>query len=189
MSTIRAAGLGTLTASNTATIVDPQTPTNGIARVGTLVSFSPVSVSGQNIDFTNIPSWVRRITIGFSSMSTSGTNDVAIRLGTASGIETTGYSGSISSIVSGSSPGGLNPTAYAQIVYTASAGASTHGTAIVTLISSSTNLWVVNGVYGRSDGAHTGTFGFSKSLSGTLTQLRVFTGDTFDAGTLSCFYE
>ena len=70
MSFIKASALGPLTASNTATIVDPATPASGIATLGPLVSFAAQNTtSGANIDFTGIPSWAKRVTVSVASVS------------------------------------------------------------------------------------------------------------------------
>ena len=49
------------------------------------------STSGTSIDFTSIPSWVKRITVMFSSVSTSGSSNPLIQIGDSGGIENTGY--------------------------------------------------------------------------------------------------
>ena len=58
---------------------------NGI-QAGTAVA----STSGTSIDFTSIPSWVKRITVMFNGVSTNGTSLVQIQLGSGS-VTTTGY--------------------------------------------------------------------------------------------------
>lgn len=57
------------------------------------------TTSGTSIDFTSIPSWVKRITVVFTSVSTSGTSPVQIQIGDSGGVETTGYTGTHVSIV------------------------------------------------------------------------------------------
>jgi len=47
--------------------------------------------SGTSIDFTNIPSWVKRITVMFNGVSLSGSSNILIQLGTSSGFTSTGY--------------------------------------------------------------------------------------------------
>ena len=49
------------------------------------------STSGTSVDFTSIPSWVRRITIMFDGVSLSGTDQILVQLGDSGGLETTGY--------------------------------------------------------------------------------------------------
>ena len=48
------------------------------------------STSGTSIDFTGIPSWVKRITVMFSGVSTIGSSYTIIKLGDSGGVETKG---------------------------------------------------------------------------------------------------
>ena len=185
MSFIRASGLGPLTASNTATIVDPATPVNGIARMSPLVSFSPVTVSGTSVGFTNIPSWVRRITVMLNGVSTSGTSIIQIQIGDSGGIETSGYVGAVGN------RGAENYYTSGYLInrgYTASSTGS--GLAILTLVSG--NIWVISGTTASSAVDAPNFFAGTKTLSDTLTQILVTTvngTDTFDAGTINVMYE
>ena len=52
---------------------------NGIAS-GTAVA----STSGTSIDFTSIPSWVKRVTVMLNGISTSGTSNPLIQIGAGS---------------------------------------------------------------------------------------------------------
>ena len=56
------------------------------------------STSGTSIDFVGIPFWAKRITVMFNGVSTNGTSNLLVQLGSGS-IQTTGYASS-SSIVS-----------------------------------------------------------------------------------------
>ena len=49
---------------------------DGLQR-GTAVA----STSGTSVDFTSIPSWVKRITVMFNGVSTSGTSNPLVQLG------------------------------------------------------------------------------------------------------------
>jgi|688.fasta_scaffold09250_19 hypothetical protein len=188
MSTIRAAGLGTLTASNTATIVDPQTPTNGIARVGTLVSYSAVaSTSGTNVAFSNVPSWVRRITIMIQGVSTTGSL-LGVQLGTSGGFTTSGYLGASND---GGTPSNYSTAFWATPGFGAGGAFVVHGMFVITNITG--NSWTETHTICRSDTTGTGWGAGSIALSGTLTQIRLI-GDssltsTFDAGTINVMYE
>ncbi len=54
------------------------------------------------------------------------------------------------------------------------------------------NAWVESSILGRSDAADAVYGGGSKTLSDTLTQVRITTvngTDTFDAGTINILYE
>tara|TARA_R110000868_G_scaffold189113_4_gene431993 strand:+ start:714 stop:1289 length:576 start_codon:yes stop_codon:yes gene_type:complete len=158
------------------------TATNSMNTLATAVA----STSGTSIDFTSIPSWVKKITVMYSGISTSGTTDWGIRLGTSSGIESTGYLGATSN----SSPSTINATTLAQVVYSLSAASVSHGS--LTITSMGSNLWAISGSSGRSNTTNTDTCGYSKTTSGTLDRIR-FTAvngtDTFDAGSVNILYE
>ena len=53
------------------------------------------STSGTSIDFTDIPSWVKRITVMISGVSTNGSSSLVCRVGSGS-VATTGYAGGFS---------------------------------------------------------------------------------------------
>lgn len=149
----------------------------GQLKSGTAVA----STSGTSIDFTSIPSWVKRITVMFSGVSTSGTSAVLVQLGTSGGVVTSGYLGSANSanFTTGFSDGLAN------------ASAVRHGTYIITSFGS--NTWCSSVVIGASGITPTNTpGGFSVTLSGTLDRVRITTvngTDTFDAGSINILYE
>jgi hypothetical protein len=62
------------------------------SRSRLVLTTSVNTTSGTSIDFTGIPSWVRRITVMLLAVSTNGTSGVQIQLGDSGGVETTGYS-------------------------------------------------------------------------------------------------
>ena len=145
------------------------------------------STSGTSIDFTGIPSWVKRVTVMFDGVSTNGTSNFMIRLGTSSGIEATGYAGSASQ--NGAGNAAQNDTTGIGLRVT-SAAATLNGLATICLIGS--NAWAVSYNFGRSDAPEMLLGGFSKTLSGTLDRIRITTvngTDTFDAGTINIMYE
>jgi hypothetical protein len=147
------------------------------------------TTSGTSIDFTAIPSWVRRITVLLSGVSLSGSSNLLIQLGDSGGIETTGYAGS--SVVAG------NAVASAGALFTTGIGVMgnnaanvIHGTVVIHAVGS--NVWVASGSYGYTNTGSSGSTGSSKTLSDTLTQVRLTTvngTDTFDAGSVNIMYE
>ena len=66
---------------------------NSGAILGITSGTAVASTSGTSIDFTSIPSWVKRITVMLNGVSTSGISFWALRVGTSSGIASTGYAG------------------------------------------------------------------------------------------------
>jgi hypothetical protein len=158
--------------------------------VGLLVSGTSVaSTSGTSIDFTSIPAGVRRITVMFSGVSLSGTSSYLIQLGDAGGIETTGYAGS--SVAAGNASTSSGNTSTAGVLIATGSGANILvGSVRLNLLGS--NVWVADGSYGFTNIAFAGSTGSTKTLSDTLTQVRITTvngTDTFDAGSINILYE
>lgn len=155
-------------------------------RQGLIVSGTPIATtSGTSHDFTSIPSWVKRITITLDGVSTNGTSAYLIQLGDSGGIENTGYSGSCSAgAVAGANSNGF------RILVTPVA-ATTHS-GIITLIHLGSNVWFEAGNIGFSNNSVCNVSGGTKTLSGTLTTVRLTTDngtDTFDAGQFNVLYE
>ena len=145
------------------------------------------STSGTAIDFTGIPSWVKRITVMFNGVSTSGTSNLQILLGTSSGFESTGYIGAAG--YGGSGATTWNSTGF--LLYTIMNAANTlSGSAKVEVVS--TNTWTESGILAMNTGNAPCLSGGSKSLSSTLDRVRITTvngTDTFDAGSINIMYE
>jgi hypothetical protein len=145
------------------------------------------STSGTSIDFTSIPSWVKRVTVMYAGVSTNGTSAYILQLGTSSGVVTSGYVGAMSY-----DAGRALYTTGIGIQNTASASGLASGRTEATLLNS--NTWAVNGVVAIT-GSSTGEVYSSGSyiaLGGTLDRVRITTvngTDTFDAGTINILYE
>jgi hypothetical protein len=149
------------------------------------------STSGTSIDFTGIPSGVRRITVTFNGVSTSGVSDFVVQIGKSGGVETSGYLGSAAAHTGGgnalsnyTASFGVNPSTVAATVL--------HGQVILTLMDAATFLWAYSFTGGASNGAATYTAGGTKALAAELDRVRVTTAggaDTFDAGKINIAYE
>lgn len=145
------------------------------------------STSGTFVDFTDIPSWVKRITVMFNGVSSNGNSDYLIQLGDSGGIETTGYLGASSTIATSVSTANYT-TGFGHQQENASH--VTHGSFVITYFGS--NRWICHGVCGRSNSAITVTTAGNKTLSDTLTQVRITTVggvNTFDAGSINLMLE
>ena len=174
-----------LNADGTTTIASP----SNIIKSGTAVA----SPSGTSIDFTGIPSWVKRVTVMFNGVSTSGTSALQVQLGTSSGVETTGYKAN-AAIVTGAyvgAAGGTNATTGFVLEYNSQDGTFVmSGHLLLTNLSS--NTWVGSGVIGNSSGTSGFLFSGNKATASTLDRIRITTvngTDTFDAGTINILYE
>lgn len=160
------------------------TPVMGASVItsGTAVA----STSGTSITFTGIPSWAKRITIMFSGVSTNGTNNLNIQVGSGS-LSSSGYV-SRATFFNGSTLGGSNNTT-SFIVGVYSAAATMSGALTLSLFSS--NTWVATGYFADSANNASLAGGVTPALSGALDRVAVLTNGTevFDAGSINILYE
>lgn len=155
------------------------------------VATAQASTSGTSIDFTSIPSWVKRITVMFNGVSTNATyssanNLIQIQLGTSSGIDATSYVGGAVRLDGGLATYSYS-TGFAESNQFTSATDARYGSFVIQNIAG--NTWVESHSLVVTD---VSVGSGSKALSGTLTQLRITTvggTDTFDAGTINIMYE
>jgi hypothetical protein len=146
------------------------------------------STSGTSIDFTNIPSWVKRITLMFSGVSTNGTNLINVQLGTGAGptFVTTGYNSPFMTTAASSMNTQLATVGFSVI--NPSAAASLHsGTFVLTNLSG--NTWTGFGSCGTTSGTRMFLTSGAIALGAALTAVRISTADTFDAGSINILYE
>lgn len=143
------------------------------------------STSGTSVDFTGIPSWVKRITVLFSAVSTNGSATPRLQLGTSAGLTTTGYVSSGSVIATSVST--TNSTS-GFVINSASAAHILNGSLVITNITG--NTWVASGTLNTVDGT-VATFVTSGSiaLSAVLDRLSFVSADTFDGGSINVLYE
>ena len=154
-----------------------------------VLSTAQNSTSGTSIDFTGIPSWVKRVTVMFDGVSTNGTSNLLVRIGDLDGIETTGYAASSVSLSDGISPTASTYAAGFGVISTTASNVN-HGSFVLNLLGA--NTWTFSGAIGRSNGASVVTSAGSKTLSATLDRIRITTvngTDTFDAGTINILME
>ena len=158
---------------------------------GQLVSGTAVaSTSGTSIDFTGIPSWVKRITVMFNGVSTNGTSALIVQIGAGS-VTTTGY---VSGTTGGYSGNTISGAAFTTGFSTQNANvAANNNYATVTIANISGNTWYYTSVLcGITSQNANMVGGGSITLGGTLDQIRITTvngTDTFDAGSINIQYE
>ena len=155
--------------------------TSGAITLGT----AQASTSGTSIDFTGIPSWVKRVTVMLNAVSTNGTSLPLIQLGTSSGVTTSGYTS-----FSDSSYGTpVSQTTGFGIERGGGSTLSRIGIAVIANISGNNWVFSYNGyVTGPSLSLGAGAV----SLAAVLDRVRITTvsgTDTFDAGTVNIMYE
>ena len=174
-----------------------QTLTNKTLGSGLVMSVSAItagtavaSTSGTSIDFTGIPSWVKRITVAMQTVSTNGSSNYLIRIG-----NTTFTSSGYASVMNYVNPGANSCTGSADstgFLLTKDINSGTAFTAIATIVLQTSGFYVStfvgnNGVNGA------GFFGSGLlNLGSTLDRVRITTvngTDTFDAGSINILYE
>jgi hypothetical protein len=148
------------------------------------------STSGTSIDFTSIPSWVKRITVTLNGVSTNGTSNPRIQLGTGGTPTTTGYSGVTTAQITGTSASTLSAGFDVQSSFAAATNTFT-GTAV--FVNLTGNTWVcVAGLAVQGGTTARATIEGVIALAGVLNIVRVTTvsgSDTFDAGSINILYE
>ena len=154
-----------------------------------IVRGTSVSASGTSVDFTSIPSWVKRVTVMLVGVSASGTSQIQVQIGSGS-VTTTGY-------VSAAS----NAQGTALAVVTSTTGFTTGGANAANLHYTTFSIVNPSGfVYlcsGNGNINSGGTFTVydasgTVTLSGAIDRLRLTTvngTDTFDAGSVNILYE
>lgn len=154
--------------------------TTGVITSGTAQN----STSGTSIDFTGIPSWVKRVTVMFNGVSTSGTSNLLVQLGSGS-IQSTGYTSRATTA------GGTLATSTAGFLISSVLAASdtVFGSCILNVVTGNT---FVGNSFVSLNATQTGASGSGVSLSGAIDRVRITTvngTDTFDAGSINILYE
>jgi hypothetical protein len=159
---------------------------SGAFIAGTAVA----STSGTSIDFTSIPSWVKRVTVMFNGVSLSGTANIRIQLGVSGTPETTGYSAG-SAVITSSSVGNYTASTSGIDIFGSVLTYAISGAIQINLLGS--NTWTISGnTYNPNTTPYVQFTGGGKTLAGALNMVRITTvngTDTFDAGSINILYE
>lgn len=159
----------------------------GVITSGT----AQASTSGTSIDFTSIPSWVKRITVMLSGVSTNGSSAVQLQIGSGS-VSTSSYFGT-ASYASGAGAFLYASTGFPlDVGNTVGASSLRYGALQLVLLNS--NTWCLSGNVGQGSAGQVtlSCGGTSPTLGGALDRVRITTvngTDTFDAGSINILYE
>jgi len=170
-------------------------PLAGAGAVAPLVRGTVVtSTSGTYIDFTGIPSWVKRITVMMNGISTNGGSPFLIQIGPSGGIETTGYDSIAGTVTTAANTTRGQGSSAGYILYGTTVASNYAPSGVITLVNISGNSWLASGSMADlvAVGADATVVAGTKTLAGVLTQVRVTTvngTDVFDAGTVNILYE
>jgi len=146
------------------------------------------STSGTSIDFTSIPSWVKRITVMFNAVSTNGSSIVQVQIGSGS-VTTSGYAGSATGMGVGVTSN-LYTSGLVLFTNNESSSAVRVGQAVITLVSG--NIYSMSANTSLTNVATTSLTSSVVTLGGVLDRVRITTvngTDTFDAGSINILYE
>lgn len=148
------------------------------------------NATGTAVDFTGIPSWVRKVTVMFQGVSTNGASGIIIQLGTSGGYLTSGYLGHVDDL--GTSGGTTLSNGFRCSDDTITAADTRHMVANLYNMTGTGNIWLFTVSGGYSNQAVITTGGGSVTLGSTLTSLRITTvggTNSFDTGTINVMYE
>tara|TARA_R110000822_G_scaffold143954_3_gene282472 strand:+ start:9883 stop:10992 length:1110 start_codon:yes stop_codon:yes gene_type:complete len=180
-----------ITAGTTITALGTGT---GGAGTYTISPISTGTVSGTitvvGVDFLSIPSWVKRVTVMFNGVSTSGTSAKLIQIGSGS-VTSTGYI-SAGGIISGATGFNVSSSTAGFIINSIEGADNIYGSAILNLVTG--NTWGACGTLGDVTGTYVNAYTVSGgvTLSGALDRVRITTAnstDTFAAGSINIMYE
>ena len=172
--------------TNTLTL-QAATATSSVNVLGTAVA----STSGTSIDFTGLPSWVKRITVMFNGVSGSGVSSIQIQIGAGS-VLTSGYNAGVGLINNTSFTTTSNISSGFAIVPTGVSTTSYIYYGQMMLSSMGSNTWAVSGNFIYPPALNIMMVSGAVALSGTLDRVRITTvngTDTFDAGSVNILYE
>lgn len=159
----------------------------GIPKMRLLLSVA--TTIGTAIDFTGLPSWVKRITVALNGVSTNGASLPQIQIGSGA-IDATGYV-STQAIMQNSSSTVVNGSTTGFVFGGASASNNFRG--IGTLVHTGGNVWMWSIAGADTTLANGYSGGGSKAaLSGLLDRIRLTTvngTDAYDAGSVTLLLE
>ena len=195
-------GLATITANNVLLgngtsalqVVAPGTTGNVLQSDGStwastaklVLSTAQATTSGTSKEFLSIPSWVKRITVMFDAVSSNGSNNLIVQLGSTT-YTTSGYDSAIAAIAGGTT--GSNADTTGLLVSTMLSTYSVSGVVTITLMGSNTWAYTSNVRYAASSMQ---VAAGRVALSGALDRLKITTTggtDAFDAGSVNIMYE
>lgn len=185
------------TAANTTSMVSAGSSGQALISAGTgtpawgstlVTGLTQSTSTGSTIDFSNIPPWVKRITIAFKDVNLSGSDDILIQIGPSGTPQSSSYVSTGISVNNASGSSGSNNTS-GFLVYHNTTSYIISG--VATLINCGSNLWVYS-MHGKASTSNILICGGHVVLSGTPDIIRFKpTGTNTFAGTgsISILYE
>lgn len=145
----------------------------------------PVAAGGTSVEFTGIPSWAKRLTLTLVGVSSNGTSNFQLQVGTDASWVTANYF----SVAETNNTSTLSSTGF---VIDRARGAATNNSGSVVLMNVNSNTWTSSGLVALSELQRMCTSSGHIYAGGRVTRLRLTTvsgTDTFDAGEVNLFWE
>ena len=161
-----------------------QPPAFETLTTGLTLATEQATTSGTDVTFSSIPAGTKMIFIMWEALSyTANGINTKVEIGDSGGLETSGYESNSNDVINADN---LDSTA-AFVFKRTSAAAADHGTMCLVLKDSSNFTWNAFGMLADSTLEFNVMSGV-KSLSAELTQLKVTSSGTFDAGSVNISY-
>ena len=155
------------------------------------LSTTVAATSGTAIDFTSIPSWVKRITINLNGVSTTGTSALIAQTGSVT-FDTSGYA-SFAIIINASNSVASQSNTNGHLLDMTRLVAADTATGSIVLNQIATNVWASSGITYRTNAVVANyMITGNRSTSSTLDRIRITTvggTETFDAGSVNILME
>jgi len=167
--------------------INTYTPSTSLITSGTALT----TTSGTTATFSSIPNWVKRVTIMFNGVSTSGNQYIAIQLGTGSSLQGSGYSSEVGGIYANSANNTAGASTSLYVVNKYNSTDIYYGSIVLTNISGYS--WVLSGILGENNASqqrqNSSTGGVTLSGALNILQITDTAGGTFTAGSINILYE
>ena len=165
---------------------------NGVTAASSVIISSgtlTATTSGTSVEFTGIPTWVKRVSVLFNGVSLSNSDSFLVQIGPSGGVATTGYTGTAGVVVNNGG-GSVNNSTSGFLVFMTAAGDAFRGIMTISLMDASTYLYAASHS-GSISSTQINTGGGNVTLSGLLTRVKIISAatGTFDSGSVNILYE
>lgn len=156
-----------------------------IISSGTLTA----TTSGTSVEFTDIPTWVKRVSVLFNGVSLNGADQILVQIGPSGGVATTGYT-STAGVIVNNGGGSVGSSTSSFNIFMTSAADTFRGIMTISLMDAASYLYV-SSHSGAISTTQISTGGGNITLSGLLTRVKILCGgsSSFDAGSVNILYE
>ena len=145
------------------------------------------TTSGTSVDFTSLPTGIKKLTLILDKVSVNGANNISVRLSTGGTFATTGYTSQSMRIQDAASSASTADSASFALINNDSADRQWSGS--FTWHNITGNTWVMSGNCNNETTARAIVSGGRVDLGGVLDGIRLYSPATFDNGQINVMYE